>query len=365
MLDYLLSRTAESRQAFAAILSSAPGKSREIILHDKENFLERYPLISQARAHAYNYKLLKAGGIPDVWDTDNAGGYNKMVALKSGFISHRERTLVRLLSENFDFFGPVGARRYKLKDNGGNDIIVTQNNFLNDGLATDNLEVFINVGRYIENYEIVELSPGVFSFRLNITALSIDMIYNGATVLINRQAAINAIKTIIEILGEKYTLEGMHVVEHILLRPRIRGIDDLNSDKLFANLKVDQSQLADPYSHVVTVVIPSGFERDFANVADTPKPTVGGDRWRDPEYLLFVKQTILREAPSHLLVNIFPLDIDLDPGGMAIDDRPSLQNFERKWKAWREAVADPTATIVVKRTTQRQLVTVIEKIYEP
>ena len=365
MLDYLLARTAENRQDYAAIQWSLPGEfAKDIILREKENFLEKYPGLSEARAQAYNYKLLTGVSTPDVWDSSNVGGYAKMVAEKLGFITNRERTLLHPLSENFDFFNviiPPVRRKYKMKDNGGNDLMVSQNHFANDIEATEVIKVFLEVGRYKENYEIFQLPTGKFSFKLVIS--TVDMIYNGPTTLNAIQDAINIIQTIIDILGYKYSLEGIHVVEHILLRPRIKGATEPDSDKLFTALKVEDSKLSDPYSHVVTVVVPTGLQRDFSVPNAVAVPSITGYRWRDPEYLLFAQQTILREAPAHLLVCIFLLDIDTDPAEALVPGRPSLQNFERKWKAWREAVADPVATIAVKRTTQRQLITVLENIY--
>jgi len=369
LLDYLLARTAENRQDYAAILTSLPGDFvKQIILHEKEKFLERYPALSMARAQAYNYALNKAVGIgtaPDVWDTDNVGGYVKMVCAKLGFVSDKERNLYHLLSENFDLIGPVGARIYRMRDNGGLELIRSQISFSNDGFATDNIKLFLRLGRYRENYEIFQIAPGQFSFKIvfplppDVPIFNIS--YTGAAILANEAASENVIQTIINIIGEKYTLEGIHVVEHILLRPR--NVGAVLSDKLFKPLTAEDTFLTDPYSHVVTAALPSGKQHDFSILNDPSTPLVTGERLLDEEYKLFLQQTILREAPAHLLVNIFFLDIDADPNEALFDDRPSLQNFERKLKAWREAVADKTATIATKIDAQRKLVTVIEIIY--
>jgi hypothetical protein len=364
LLDYLLARTAENRKDYAALLSALPGNfSKDIILHHKENFLERYPLLSQSRAQAYDY-LLNTGGVPDVWDSGNIGGYAKMLCAKLGFSFCRKHTIFHLISENFEFFSifiPIVSRRYKLKDNGGNDLMVCENHFADDTAATESLKVFLDVGRYRENYEIIALPGGTFTFK--ITLAPVDMIYNGLIVLNSLADAENAIRLVINIIGEKYSLEGLHIVEHILLRPRIKGATEADSDKLFKLLKAEETLLTDPYSHVVTVILPSGMERNFSVVNDVAVPSITGNRMRDPAYRLFAQQTILREAPAHLLVNIFFLDIDTDPGGALIVDRPSMQNFERTCKAWSEALADAAATPLVKRTTQQQFVTVIENIY--
>ncbi|HET6995385.1 MAG TPA: hypothetical protein VFI06_10415, partial [Chitinophagaceae bacterium] len=364
ILDYLLARTAENRQDYAAILSTIPGKfSKEIILHDKENFLEKYPSLSMARAQAYNYTL-NTGGTPDVWDTENIGGYGKMVCAKLGFISNKERTLYHLITDNFDFFNaifPPGTRQYRFKDNGGTEMMVSQNTFPNDAAATEVVKVFLQIGRYRENYELIQLPSGNFSFKL-VFGL-VDMVYSGLAVLANRTAAESAIRTIITIIAERYSMEGIHVIEHILLRPHRLGATPATSDKLFATLKADDTLLTDPYSNIVTVALPSGKEHDFSALIPVVDPLVTGYRLRDPEFLLFIQQTVLREAPAHLMVNIFFLDVDTDPAEATFDDRPSLQNFERKLKTWREAIANTAATDAAKIDAQRKLVTVIEKIY--
>lgn len=359
ILDYLLARTSENRQDYAAMLSTSPGNfSKQIILHDKERFLERYPVLSMARAQAYNYSLLKSIGTPDVWDSTNIGGYAKMVCAKLGFID-KERTLFHPISENFDLFNPPGTRKYRLKDNGGIEVMVSQNTFPGDPEATDSIKTFLQLGRYRENYEISQLSATSFSFKLVFG--NVNIAYSGAAILANVAAAENVIQTVITIINEKYLLEGIHVVEHILLRPR--HDTGVLSDKLFATLSVDDSTLTDPYSHVVTVVLPSAMQRDFSVAASEQVPAVTGDRLRDPEFLLILQQTILREAPAHLLINIFFLNIDTDPAEALFDDRSSLQNFERKLKTWRETTADLAATDAAKIDAQTKLVTVIEKIY--
>jgi len=364
LLDYLLARTAESRQDYAALLSSLPGNfSKDIILHHKEDFLKKYPALSKARAQAYSY-LLNKGGVPDVWDSENVGGYERMVCEKMGFSAFRKHTLFHKLAENFDFFNviiPPVRRKYELKDNGGNPLMISQNDFADDVAATEVLKVFLQVGRYRENYEIIQLPGGKFSFKLKLDP--VDMIYNGLLVLASQTDAENAIRTVINIIGEKYSLEGVHVVEHILLRPHIKGATEPDSDKLIKLLRSEDTLLTDPYSHVVTVVLPSGMQRDFSVVNDPAVPFVTGARLRDPAYHPFLQQTILREVPAHLLVNIFSLDIDTDPLGALADDRASLQNFEGKFKAWCESVANTVATPIVKRIAQRQLVTVLENIY--
>ena len=359
ILDYLLARTAENRQDYSAILSTVPGNfSKQIILHEKENFLEKYPALSMARAQAYNYKL-NSGGLPDVWDSENVGGYVKMVCAKLGFISAKERTLFHNITENFQFFNPPGTRKYKMVDNGGVDLMVGDDTYVNDAAATEAIKVFLQIGRYRENYEIIELSPGNFTFKIVFGI--VKMAYSGAA-LATEAAAENVIKLIITIIGEKYTLEGIHVVEHILLRPRLKN--PLDSDKLFSPLTAEETLLTEPYSHVVTAILPSGMERDFSIVVNpTTTPSVTGHRMRDPAFRLLAQQVILREAPAHLLVNIFFLDFDTDPLEALVDDRPSLQNFERKLKTWREAVANPASTDAVKISAQQKLVTVIEKIY--
>jgi hypothetical protein len=73
--------------------------------------------------------------------------------------------------------------------------------------------------------------------------------------------------------------EGLHVVDHVLLRPRTKGET--------APGPWYDGALPDPYTFVVTVVLP-----------DWPS------RFQDQTFRQFITDTIYRELPAHLVVNV-------------------------------------------------------------
>ena len=116
-----------------------------------------------------------------------------------------------------------------------------------------------------------------------------------------------AIQDMIGFIGDKFfSHEGMHIIEHLLLRPRIKepGFQD---DLLPIHLDQDcaSCQIKDPYSFVVTVVLPFWPGR-FINM----------------DYRNFMERTLRREAPAHTLLNICWIDC------------PQMMELETKFKAW-------------------------------
>lgn len=135
--------------------------------------------------------------------------------------------------------------------------------------------------------------------------------------------------------------EGMHLVEHLLLRPRfgenelsdddkkslllptylirneedkepeieIKGFDPTDDDDSFD----DYIMGADPYSFWLTVVLPHWSAR-----------------FRDLDFRDFFEGTLRREAPAHIGLNI----VWVTPNEM--------QKFEKVWRKWLEVADDPT-----------------------
>lgn len=135
--------------------------------------------------------------------------------------------------------------------------------------------------------------------------------------------------------------EGMHLVEHLLLRPRfgenelseddkkdlllpsylirneedkepeieIKGFDPTDDDDSFD----DYIMGADPYSFWLTVVLPHWSAR-----------------FRDLDFRDFFEGTLRREAPAHIGLNI----VWVTPSEM--------QKFEKVWRKWLEVADDPT-----------------------
>ncbi|MEO0583754.1 MAG: hypothetical protein AAF135_16130, partial [Bacteroidota bacterium] len=126
--------------------------------------------------------------------------------------------------------------------------------------------------------------------------------------------------------------EGLHVIEHLLLRPKNRDLGDA-----LLSPKVGNDVYPDPYSFIVTIVFPSGFERDFATANSVPTPLVEASRFQFENFRIHTQQLIRRELPAHVLFHLLWLDRDTDLVG---PDPLSLNQFENNLQAFLEAVAD-------------------------
>ncbi len=117
------------------------------------------------------------------------------------------------------------------------------------------------------------------------------------------------------LLKDECTEEGMHLVEHLLLRPKA-------TDDRLLEVCLDKNCLTcgeeDPYSFRVSVVLPYWPER-----------------FRSMEFRRFAERTMRLEIPAHISLKICWID------------QEQMTVFEKAWREWLEEEAkkepDPTA----------------------
>ena len=116
-------------------------------------------------------------------------------------------------------------------------------------------------------------------------------------VLASKTNAKEKIKVISNYLEDKYFREGMHIFEHILLRPiREQTISDSDIEEgYFPECKLEENcdcPLKDYYSFRISVILP-----------------YWPIRFRNMEFREYVEETIHRETPAHILAKICWLDL--------------------------------------------------------
>lgn len=79
--------------------------------------------------------------------------------------------------------------------------------------------------------------------------------------------------------------EGIHLIEHILLRPKKRDFDKLLN--IHTDVDCVQCKIADTYSFVMTAVLP-----------------YWPDRFRDRNFRTFIEKTLREECPAHVVLNV-------------------------------------------------------------
>ncbi len=117
-----------------------------------------------------------------------------------------------------------------------------------------------------------------------------------------------AIEGMVDFMQDKFIQkEGIHLIEHVLLRPKVKNQDT------FFEIKTDDDcedcKISDVYSFTMTVILP-----------------YWPDRFLDLNFRAMIEKTIRREAPAHLALNICwvsPID---------------MMQFETAYKEWLIAI---------------------------
>jgi hypothetical protein len=174
------------------------------------------------------------------------------------------------------------------------------------------------------------------------------VIANSAIDFATTDEAAEFIQNTAAFLVENYSSEGVCLIEHLLLRPSVPTDEGLDG--------------ADPYSFQITLLFPSGYERDFS-VANAPANTGLPHRFRQKDLRSYVDTLIRQECPAHIISQVFWLDVDTGPGG---PDTPSFNNAEACYTAWLEHFVAGTLTSPAGEAARVRLVNllgVIDNLY--
>lgn len=288
-LDHLLARFAESFSDYALMLFSATNnrkKSQARLIEDKIRFIEDYPAMSHNRAKSFNYR-----NSASVCSHDNVAGLKTRIENLLG---------LKKTSELFEFYeekdddGKVYETRWRLKNDEGKIILsgstryVDSDKKISQALAQKEIDLVLGHILNPENYTVEKDKK----WTLNLTDGKGEVIGTRKHAFKTKADAEAARKEIIDFAAEKIMSEKVHIVEHVLLRPRNKPSAQFPlGDPLLPICPDKDCQPCiddDPYSHRITIVLSgeSGFTED--NMA----------------FRRFAEHTIRLETPAHLGVKI-------------------------------------------------------------
>lgn len=311
-LDHLLARFAETFNNYVFLLYTADKEkiaSRELI-NQKILFLKDYPVISSERGKAYDQ-------LTPAWDTDNVSGFEKRVSRFTGIHNYNLRSL---------FCYPD----YEIK-NPGTDIdpkfeftiFNKQHQPAYHSVTTYTSEVLAEnvvnqVYEYMfdkNNFKIAKNSSNVFDIRLyndrdNEIAVA-------AKTFPNNLAASNHLKQLIKNLQPECDAEGMHLIEHILLRPRFAAMpvapetaeEDYKLMQVCLNKDCTFCGEEDPYSFRASLLLPFWVQR-----------------FRDLDFRKYLEDISEAESPAHTLIKVCWVNYT------------TMKKFEDIFKAWLNAL---------------------------
>lgn len=340
-LDHLLGRVAEDIIDFENWVSATYKDDPDFILEElirvKQNLIKNYPDLSAPRATALNY-CKKKGGVPDVWNTENISGYLRRVCAKIGLINCRRRNLCGSIKVGDVFtinqFSWAGTTiwSFYLRNESGNLLLVNPLAFSTGAQLDLRIDEVIDNGIYRENFEIKTTSTG--KYYANLIDPDAPSVRLGVTPFFDSKDELRAlIDEVILLLRRSFNNEGIHLVEHILLRPQNKEYQLLCPFLCSREQTKAKRYLHDPYSFVMTIVLPSGYERDFSDPDAVPIAMDWFPHFRDLNYRQMVETVLRKEAPAHIYLSIYWLDCDTSG---ILTEHLSLNHFESLYQIWLE-----------------------------
>jgi len=320
-LDHLMARFAESFSDYVFLMYTLDYTTQQEaridpahLIQSKIDFLKKYPAFSYSRARAYDYFPQKKDFSIDtvrLWDTDNVSGLEEKLCLLGGMSdpaggtikSYYRRFLYCLGHASFVTTGDTPPKyQYQFKDPAG-DVLTSANAYTTQDGASAAVPGFLDHA----------VDPLYYIVQGSGSDWKVDVIDGGGNAMAEsgsyatEELAKAAVDALISFFNTECDSEGLHLIEHILLRPRTNGFG-------LAPVCLDPDCQAcgeeDPYSYRISIVLPF-WPPHFRNMA-----------FRD-----YFEMLARKEAPAHVMVKI-----------CWIND-PSMEAFEQAYFTWVTALA--------------------------
>ncbi len=189
--------------------------------------------------------------------------------------------------------------------------------------ATTASELMIDYGMEARNYRVEKTGANTFILSL-VTPAGVTHARSPVVFATNALAEEEA-ERIRHHLFRLFSSEGLYIVEHHLLFPPAT-IDTA--------LEIPGQK--DPYSFQLTVILPSGYARDFSVANSVPQPS-RPSLYRNEEFRKYAEQQVRKHCPAHIMVRILWVDISVPGTPVSLLD-PSINTFEKTYLTWLRAV---------------------------
>lgn len=325
-LDHLLSRFAESFNNFVFLLYSADKEriAEAELINDKILFLKDYPVISADRGKAFNYLV-------DSWNTNNVSGLEKRVSRFAGIHDSTQRSLFCWPDYEVINNGTAIDPKFifHLVNSSGDAVLQSVREY-NTIEETENVlnKLYENILNK-NSYKIIEVSSAKFEIQL--------FDEGGQQVAVSEKTfpgendAETYLDEMIKDSAPACDAEGMHLVEHVLLRPYFRPDsvpvpeNDCRVMQVCLGKDCNFCGEEDPYSFRISVYIP-----------------FWPARFRDMDLRKYIEDLFEKEAPAHIAVKVCWLNYT------------SMKKFEKIYQEWLIALKNYGADIKKDDDTKKQ-----------
>jgi hypothetical protein len=224
ILNHLIARFSESFEKYSYYMQSAKGKDfGKKLIADKTKFLSDYIQISNYRGKGFDY------GDPgdnkeNGWDSDNVEGFKKRICRLLGIPNYTRKNIsTDIISvEERKLDNDIIRYRVILTEPGNKDEILLESiEYETQGEANDTLNYILEQGFDRNLYEKEENRDNWFyKFKRKSQEEDYKMVATSASYSKsdNEEAVFEKIVSVLDAISQ---YENFHVVEHILLRPKM------------------------------------------------------------------------------------------------------------------------------------------------
>ena len=292
------------------------------LLHAKAAFVQQVVVLNRDRGAGFDYTR-------PAWDTDdNCSGLQRMASLLLGFADHRTRSLTAAVTRRNRTLAAADASRTLAESPGGTRLLIEPGQALPDRAAMNAqliklapirhkglADAVVRAGLYRDRYWLAPRDGG--GHRLVLGPDELGRYWPLADVA-NEAEALLAARCLREFVLEiNRASEGLHVVEHLLLRPLAAGSPAAAPD--------------DFHSCRLSVVFPAWTER-----------------CRQPNFRAFAEETVALSCPAHLVVHCLWLEFDAMLGFEACHRRWLEARLEHAAGRTEAAVVDEASRALVR-----------------
>ena len=305
-LDHLISRFAEDFTDIADVLYSNFSTTEQEMIERKCQFLNLYDVISKDRGLAYNYTLIDKDKI---WNTDNISGFEKRISALLGIENWNRRDLANITFESHSQIEEategeeIGTFRFRFRSTIDNSILLSSSTYYqNKEDAQKELDLVLEVGANASSYQRLLTKESPPKHYFNVVDSSGEVIARRIEYFISKDEMNSEITKLKTTIRQLYSLEGMHVIENILLRPNSK------QDPLLPICVDDNCESCaelDPYSYRLQIILPAY-----------------GDRFEDIDFREFSEDLIRNELPAHIMAKICWIN------------KQSMSEFQIHYKKW-------------------------------
>jgi len=335
ILDHLTARFAEQFTDYVLMMFNVEGdriKVGKTLIDDKIDFLQEYPIVSRERHKAFNERPEDSGLL---WDTDNVSGLEKRVSRLLGIPSVLRRNLAcpQVLGQLFRTRSMSGKFRLEIKTAKNTVVFKSRELFASKATAMVRAAKLFPHIRSEASY-IIDTSGGTGQVFYQIVAGGTNL--RNDEVFDTEADAIRDVREIIdrydEILQTEEACgdEGFHLIEHILLRPRI------DQDRLMDVCLDPSCEMCgeeDPYSFQVSVILPYWPQR-----------------FRNLHFRRFFEQTLREETPAHIHPRICWVGNE------------QMMVLDKAYRAWLEVNGKKTPDQSALTQTSGELISILQRL---